>query len=180
LIGLESPSSQRSDEGLRFLHAWRQACHREKVIVYTSSLDRSVAVQAVRYGATEVLFKPLDLALLKEIVIRAARMADFEREAQEVLPTDGHEPVQGMVGMSVSIQRVFDAIRKVSTNDAPILITGERGTGKELTAKAIHERGFRRLAPLSPFIAERSLKICWSLNSSAINRGRLQEPLAKK
>jgi two-component system, NtrC family, response regulator len=150
LLGLESPLTSEPEEGLRLLHAWRQAGHREKVVVYTSSQERSVAVQAVRQGATDVLLKPLDLALLKAVVGRAARMADLEQEAREGPVMDGHETFPGMLGMSPSIHRIFDAIRKVSTNDAPILITGESGTGKELTAKAIHERGLRHLAPFIP------------------------------
>lgn len=55
-----------------------------------------------------------------------------------------------MLGTSSNIHRIFDAIRKVSTNDAPILITGESGTGKELTARAIHERGLRKQGPFIP------------------------------
>ena len=78
-------------------------------------------------------------------------MADLEQEAQA-----GHDgqaimkKFAGMLGTSSSIRRIFEAIRKVSTNDAPILITGESGTGKELTAKAIHERGSRKQAPFIP------------------------------
>jgi len=62
----------------------------------------------------------------------------------------GPEEFSGMLGTSASIHRIFDAIRKVSTNDAPILITGESGTGKELTARAIHERGLRQQGPFIP------------------------------
>ena len=150
LLGLESPSSPHQNEGLRFLHTWREAGHGEKVIVYTSSPDRSIAVQAVRHGAVEVLAKPLDLPLLKGIVCRAARMAELEQEAQKNLSMDSYAPSPGLLGMSASIHRIFDAIRKVSTNHAPILITGERGTGKALTARAIHEQSLRKLAPFIP------------------------------
>ena len=147
LIGLDSSVNGRSDEGLRILQTWRQAGHRETVIAYTGNLDRTVAVQAVRYGATEVFCKPLDLAFLKGLVIQVGRMADLEREARKVLLTECPEAVPGLLGTSASMQRIFDAIRKVSTNDVPILITGERGTGKELTAKAIHEQSDCRMAP---------------------------------
>jgi two-component system NtrC family response regulator len=77
-------------------------------------------------------------------------MADLEQEAQDSLVKSGYEEFKGMLGTSASIHRIFDAIRKVSTNDAPILIIGESGTGKELTAKAIHERSLRRRAPFIP------------------------------
>lgn len=150
LLNLESPTSRNSEDGLRVLRQLRQAGHRGKVIVYTCSPDRSVAVEAVRHGAIEVLSKPLDLMLLKEIVCRAARIVDLEQEVQAGLTEGKHEEFTGMLGTSSSIHRIFDAIRKVSTNDVPILITGESGTGKELTAKAIHERGLRKQAPFIP------------------------------
>jgi two-component system NtrC family response regulator len=150
LLDLESPSNPSSEEGLRFLREMRQTGHRGKVIVYTGSSERGVAVQAVQHGAAEVLSKPLDLTLLKDVVRRAARLADLEREAHAGLIESGHEEFKGMLGSSASIHKIFEAIRKVSTNDAPILITGERGTGKELTAKAIHERGLRNQAPFIP------------------------------
>lgn len=150
LVDLESPSNPNPEDGLRVLQELRQVGHRGKVIVYTMSPERSVAVRAVRHGAMEVLSKPLDLMLVKDVVRRAARIADLEQEAQAGLAESGGEEFKGMLGTSASIHRIFDAIRKVSTNDAPILITGESGTGKELTAKAIHERGLRNQAPFIP------------------------------
>ncbi len=147
LVDLESPSCPDPEEGLRILRERQRAGHSGKLIVYTGSPDRRVAIQAVRHGAAEILSKPLDMTLLKEIMRRALRMADLEQEARAGQTASHHEEVAGMLGTSSSIHRIFEAIRKVSTNDAPILITGESGTGKELTAKAIHERGSRKRAP---------------------------------
>ena len=102
LLDLESPSKPHPEEGVRLLEQWRRAGFRGKVIVYTGSPARNVAVQAVRHGAMEVLSKPLDLALLKGIVCRAARMADLEQEAQAGLPEGGLACFQGMVVMAES------------------------------------------------------------------------------
>ncbi|MBK9306459.1 MAG: sigma-54-dependent Fis family transcriptional regulator [Nitrospira sp.] len=52
-----------------------------------------------------------------------------------------------MVGASPAICEVFNLIRKVATTDMPVLLTGETGTGKELTAQAIHVRSFRKEGP---------------------------------
>jgi len=52
-----------------------------------------------------------------------------------------------MVGMSSAMQAVFDRVRKVAQTDLPVLITGETGTGKELTAQAIHARSHRQAGP---------------------------------
>lgn len=57
------------------------------------------------------------------------------------------EQFEGMVGTSPAIRAVFDLVRKVSMTDMPVLITGETGTGKELTAQALHERSRRKQAP---------------------------------
>ncbi|MBK3331665.1 sigma-54-dependent Fis family transcriptional regulator [Persephonella atlantica] len=51
------------------------------------------------------------------------------------------------IGVSNGIKKVFDLIRKYATNDYPVLIVGETGTGKELTARAIHERSKRADKP---------------------------------
>ncbi|MBX3329904.1 MAG: sigma-54-dependent Fis family transcriptional regulator [Nitrospira sp.] len=60
------------------------------------------------------------------------------------------EALEEMVGTSPSICAVFDLVRKVAKTDMPVLITGETGTGKELTAQAIHERSLRKQGPCVP------------------------------
>ena len=52
-----------------------------------------------------------------------------------------------MVGTSPAMQAVFDRLRKIAQTDLPVLITGETGTGKELTAQAIHARSHRQAGP---------------------------------
>ncbi len=150
LLDLESPAKPNPEDGLRYLQEWRQSGHRGRVIVYTRSTERSIAVEAVRWGATEVLSKPLDVALLRGIVCRAARIDDLEHEARAGMMNRSPEEFADMLGTSQSIHRIFEAVRKVSTNDAPILIAGESGTGKELTAKAIHDRSLRKHAGFVP------------------------------
>lgn len=60
------------------------------------------------------------------------------------------EVAEEMVGTSPSICEVFNLIRKVAKTEMPVLITGETGTGKELTAQAIHERSERKEGPFVP------------------------------
>ena len=150
LLDLDIASSPTGEEGVAMLQKLRQSGHTGKIIVYTAIVDRSLAVRAIQHGACEILTKPLDLTLLKLLVRRVANIADLEQEARELVAGTGPEDFSGMLGTSDSIHRIYEAIRKVSTNDAPILITGESGTGKELTARAIHERGSRRLGPFVP------------------------------
>lgn len=150
LLDLGSSSDPAVEERVRVLQEVRQTGHAGKVIACTERTERRLAVRAIQYGAYDVLSKPLDITLLAQLIRRAAGVADLEREARGVMVGGGPEEFSGMLGTSASIHRIFDAIRKVSTNDAPILITGESGTGKELTARAIHERGLRQQGPFIP------------------------------
>lgn len=60
------------------------------------------------------------------------------------------DTVDEMVGTSPAIRTVLDVVRKVANTEMPVLITGETGTGKELTAQAIHARSFRKHGPFVP------------------------------
>lgn len=150
LLDIDAPSQVSAEEGLSVLQKLRQTGYAGKVIAYTGRSERSVAVRAIQCGACDVLPKSLDGVQLQQSIERVARVADLEQEARGAMVVGGPEEFSGMLGMSASINRIFDAIRKVSTSDAPILITGESGTGKELTARAIHARGLRRQGPFIP------------------------------
>lgn len=150
LLDIDSPSHPSTEDGLNVLQKLRQAGYVGKVIAYTGRPERSVAVRAVQCGACDVVAKSLDAVHLQQSIERVARIADLEQEARGAPVVGGPEEFSGMLGISASINRIFEAIRKVSTSDAPILITGESGTGKELTARAIHARGLRRQGPFIP------------------------------
>ncbi|MCC6965037.1 MAG: sigma-54-dependent Fis family transcriptional regulator [Nitrospira sp.] len=150
LLDIDSPSQPSAEDGLNVLQQLRQTGYVGKVIAYTGRPERSVAVRAIQCGACDVLAKSADGVQLQQSLERVARVADLEQEARGAMLVGWPEEFSGMLGMSASINRIFDAIRKVSTSDAPILITGESGTGKELTARAIHARGVRRQGPFIP------------------------------
>ncbi|MDR4469540.1 MAG: sigma-54 dependent transcriptional regulator [Nitrospira sp.] len=61
------------------------------------------------------------------------------------------DPLDEICGTSPAMWEVFKLIRKVATTDMPVLLTGETGTGKELTAQAIHVRSLRKDGPFVPF-----------------------------
>jgi two-component system, NtrC family, response regulator len=60
------------------------------------------------------------------------------------------DDMEEMIGTSPAIREVFDLVRKVAHTELPVLITGETGTGKELTARAIHERSQWQRGPFIP------------------------------
>ncbi|WP_372015234.1 sigma-54 interaction domain-containing protein [Pseudoxanthomonas sp. 10H] len=64
--------------------------------------------------------------------------------------TAGIRPLHGMLGSSPAFQRMTDAIRLLARSDAPALVDGETGSGKELAARAVHYLGERRARPFVP------------------------------
>lgn len=79
-----------------------------------------------------------------EVAYGESRRLDDEAKIQEALLS---ESARCIVGNSPKIRVVFDLIRKYAVSDAPVLITGETGTGKELIAHAIHVRSARSQGP---------------------------------
>jgi len=150
LLDLDLPLSRvNAEEAFRFLREICADSFHSKVIVCTNGGGREHAVRAIGLGAYDILTKPLDFDLLKLLIRRASWIAELEQEWRSRLPETDNE-IKGMIGTSESIRRVFAIIRKVVTDDVPVLIAGESGTGKELTARTIHERSLRNQGSFIP------------------------------
>ncbi len=103
------------------------------------------AVEAMRLGAAEYLEKPVARERLYEVLDKTlAPMPARDGGAREG-GTDGER--YGMVGRSDAIQRVYQLVDMVAPTRARVLISGERGSGKELVARAIHALSSRREKP---------------------------------
>ncbi|HWR96921.1 MAG TPA: PEP-CTERM-box response regulator transcription factor [Candidatus Methanoperedens sp.] len=134
-------------EGFAALEAMRREDELVKVIVSSGRSERENALQAIGRGAYDFLPKPVQVDELRLILARAFHVARLEREYRELQQQVAARSYEGMLGASPRMSEVFTAIRKVATTDAPVLITGENGTGKELAALAIHRAGERRDGP---------------------------------
>jgi len=117
------------------------------VIVVTGHDEKEHALQATSQGAYDFFCKPVQIDELKIVLRRAFYLSQLEREHRDLQQLLAHESFEGMLGTSPQMQEVFTMIRKVATTDAPVLIVGENGTGKELAARAIHGQGTRREHP---------------------------------
>jgi len=141
------PHPRDAVEGLRTLDDMLALNPLAKIIIVSGNSDRKNALAAVDKGAYDIFPKPVDLDELKIVLRRVCRRVDLENEnIRERKPPD--ENLFGeIVGASPQMQAIFKAIGKVSSTDAPVLITGESGTGKELIANAIHNAGGRKEGP---------------------------------
>jgi two-component system response regulator HydG/two-component system response regulator AtoC len=114
-------------------------------ILLTAFGTIELAVNAMRLGAYTYLTKPVNLALLEEVIKDALLPSGSAAETPSA-----SAQFYGIIGRSKAMQEVFSLIRRVSKTDANILILGESGTGKELVARAIHYSSLRKDKPFIP------------------------------
>jgi two-component system NtrC family response regulator len=141
------PRPTDPEEGLRLLREMRKRSRRSKVVVCTGYGEHRHAVDAIHQGAFDFLVKPLDVELLRMTIRRACRLTELEEDGAIVVADPNG---QAMIGTCEVMQEVFATVRKVAPTDVPVLITGESGSGKELTARAIHAGSTRRSGPFVP------------------------------
>ena len=108
------------------------------VITAHGNLENAVAV--LKAGAFDYLSKPVALDQLRALVNSALRLAGARDE-----PTKG---VSSLLGDSPAMQQVRDLVERVARSQAPVHISGESGSGKELAARLIVEQSARRDHPL--------------------------------
>ena len=153
--------------GLDVLRQLRQIDARIPVVLVTVVRSADSAIEAMRQGAYDYLFKPLDLQKLDRVIGEALKVARLMREPAVIVgtPPDDDQPGQAIAGSCPAMQEVYKAIGRVADQTFPVLITGESGTGKELVAQAIYQHGRRAD---SPFLA---------LNCAAIPETLLESEL---
>jgi len=118
------------------------------VVMVTGVADVSTAVAAMRAGAADFLEKPVRLEVLQGVLERVARGRAVARERDLLRDEVARLRSGPIVGESTALRRVHDQIDRVaSTPRTTVLITGESGVGKELVARAIHERPGRASGP---------------------------------
>jgi DNA-binding NtrC family response regulator len=102
-------------------------------------------VEAIRKGASDYLNKPVSITALRERVNRLIEEAQ-RRQRASALENEmlANARFEDMVGRSPAMVEMFSRIRRVAPHFRTVLVTGETGTGKELTAKALHN-----LSPVS-------------------------------
>ncbi len=133
-------------DGLTLLSNLRAAKSDVPVIMMSGHATIDTAVRATRLGAMSFLEKPINTDALLIAVETALRLERAESEARELRAASGR--AGELVGEGVAIRKLVEQIGRAAKSSASVLVTGERGTGKELVARAIHQLSPRAKGPL--------------------------------
>jgi DNA-binding NtrC family response regulator len=136
-----------------------------EVIMITAFNDTQATLKAIRLGALDYLYKPIDLNAL-DLLLEKTIVRKKERERLTKLShviTDSYKPDQ-IIGRSKETLDVIKAIAQVSQTAVSVLIEGETGTGKELVARTIHQQS----APGEPFMAVNCAAVVGNLLESEL------------
>ncbi len=135
-------------DGIQILREVKALNQETEVILMTAYGTIDSAVMAMKEGACDYLTKPFSLDELLLLVKRLFRMKELEEENLSLRKrVEERYGLEGLVGKSGPMLRIYELIETVARTDATVLIQGESGTGKELAANAIHLQSSRKNAP---------------------------------
>ncbi len=125
------------------------------VVMITGHGDISMAVRCLRAGAYDFVEKPFEDDVLLASIARAVEKCMLRRESLELrqrleMLSPEEDGRFGMIGRSRLMQDLYEQIEVAARSDAPVLIVGETGVGKELVARAIHARSMRSSGAFVP------------------------------
>lgn len=130
--------------GLELLEDLKKAGVKTPIILISGQANIEMAVKATRLGALDFLEKPLSTDKLLVTVENALRLSRLEDENRELRHRLGkHE----LLGSGPAMKKLNAQIERVAASETRVCILGETGTGKELVARAIHEKSPRRELP---------------------------------
>jgi DNA-binding NtrC family response regulator len=133
-------------DGVSLLERLRAGGNDTPVVMMSGHATVDAAVRATRLGAIDFLEKPLSTDRLLLVVENTLRLVRAEEESRALRKATG---IAGeLIGQSRAMVQLREQIARAAKANASVLITGERGTGKELVARAIHQASPRAKGPL--------------------------------
>jgi len=137
-------------DGVELMERLRASYPHLPVVVMTAHGSVESAVQALQKGADDYLTKPLNFEHILLVARRAVERRALMREAKQLRARLAAQRVPAqleIVGKSRVLRDLLDLTRQVSSSDANVLISGERGTGREIVARALHGWSARANGP---------------------------------
>lgn len=133
-------------DGIELVEYIQKEYRQMPVAVITAHGTTETAIKALKSGAFDFVSKPVDLQKLRDLVNSALRLPQEEPHEEHTEPA---APLIGpsITGQSNKVVELREQIAKLARSQAPIYISGESGSGKELAARAIHEHSSRSNAP---------------------------------
>jgi two-component system response regulator PilR (NtrC family) len=155
-----------ADSGLDVLRRVKESSPATEVVVVTAFATTENAVQAMKLGAYDYVLKPFKVDELRLVVEKALEHRALLQE-NRVLRRVGKPRMAApeIIGHSAATEEVRAIVEKVAPTRTTVLVTGESGVGKEVVARAIHDRSDRRD---QPFVA---------INCGAIPEGLIESEL---
>jgi two-component system NtrC family response regulator len=137
------PDPDGTEEGFATLAEILRLKPDTKVIVATGHGARESATRAIAMGAYDFYKKPVDIDELGLIVARAFHLHEIEEENRR-LETGAATVLGSMITAAPEMQKVARTIERVASADVSVMLLGASGTGKELLARAVHEKSGRK------------------------------------
>jgi len=152
--------------GLEFLQAIKRQNAALPVVVMTAFGTVETAVEAMKAGASDYVLKPFSLSEMRMVIRKELDVRDLREENRSLREALGKRYVHpNVVARSVKMQEVLATVERVAPTNSTVLLGGESGVGKDLIARAIHEKSRRASGP---FI---------KINSTAIPENLLESEL---
>jgi two-component system response regulator HydG len=132
------------NEGIYWLRKIKEWKPNVSVVMITAYGDIDLAVRSLKEGANDFVVKPWHNEKLIDTI---KDLLDKKEGVKTSKPLKGVSGQTSILGESEVMENIFHKVNKIAPTDANILILGENGTGKDLMAKAIHERSLRADKP---------------------------------
>jgi len=133
------PNTHRPDEGLAVIRKIAQMHPSTRILVLSGQDNKKHVFQAKEDGAVDFISKPCDIAEIK-VRLKKQIIAGGGDDT-------GHGDIEGIIGSSEEIELLRMQIRQIADSPYPVLIEGESGSGKEVTARNLHRCSSRQQAP---------------------------------
>src|SRR6202453_3823936 len=152
--------------GLDFLHAIKRQHAALPVVVMTAFGTVETAVEAMKAGASDYVLKPFSLSEMRMVIHKELDVRNLREENRSLREALGKRYAHpNVVARSSKMQEVLATVERVAPTNSTVLLGGESGVGKDLVARAIHEKSRRATGP---FI---------KINSTAIPENLLESEL---